>query len=315
MALWKDGVATYKIDEKTRIKFYDPYDYMSSMVMNVTYDDSIGWSTANSVTITHEFSKTFSTDTCETVETSSEVEKAVGQDKTVEVGQTVGESLSVEIHKDFSIGAEIGSETGVETSVETTAGVTAVTEVEEFGITVGAEVSAGVTTGVSTSMSSNISASETYTEGTSSGVNNEYSDSVTEGWTTVADRITSSTGSSSSTTKGWSNTETTSISRTFEAAYFNSEGAPLLWTIAYYEVKMPMKAELQYKIGGKWVTVDTDHVLLTTLSGSCRAWQENTNVYYENWANGEPVTDADFWSNFFTEEELKSAYQNKLYPD
>ena len=77
---------------------------------------------------------------------------------------------------------------------------------------------------------------------------------------------------------------------------------------------MPMKCCLQTKYSGEWVTVATVFCLLTTVQGTCRAWMQNGQVYYEDWGNGEPVVATDFWSQFMTKDQLVQAYQNKLYP-
>lgn len=334
------AVASYKLDEKERIVFYDPLDYANAMVMDITYDETIGWSTANSVSISHEFSKTLSSETSSSTESSSQTEKAKGPDITGEISSSSGKTVSKSTHESYSISAEVSASTSVETSLETSLETNAVTtagvSVEEtlsvgldgtgasIGSTQSAETSVGVTTGVSTGVSTNISASVGTTTGTESGVensiDNEYSESATLGWSTVSDRITTSSGSSSSTSKGWSNTESTSIARTFEALYFTDDGTPYNWTIAYYEVKMPMMAKLQYKIGGKWVTVDTGFVLLTTIKGSCRAWMIDSVVHYEHWATSQPVVDTEFWDGFMSVEALVDAYNrdginDKMYPD
>lgn len=334
------AVASYKLDEKERIVFYDPLDYTNAMIMDLTYDETIGWSTANSVSISHEFSKTLSSETSSSTESSSSTEKAKGPDITGEISSSSSKSVSKSTHESYSISAEVSASTSVETSLETSLETNAVTtagvSVEEtlsvgidgtgasIGSTQSAETSIGVTTGVSTGVSTNVSASVGTTTGTESGyeigIDDEFSESATLGWSTVSDRITSSSGSSTSTSKGWSNTESTSIARTFEALYFTDSGVPYSWTIAYYEVKMPMMAKLQYKIGGKWVTVDTGFVLLTTIKGSCRAWIVNGVVHFEHWATSQPVVDTDFWDGFMSKEALIDAYNrdginDKMFPN
>ncbi len=352
------AVSSIRISNDERIIFYDPIDYSNSMVMDITYDDTIGWSTANSVTITHEFSTTLSHDTSYSTETSTDLEQAMGQDITGEISSSSSTSASQTTHQEYSTSAELSASKTIQNSktesiegtVEVSAMTTASTSVEAtFEATVGTDIpippsTAEATTGGGTSVGTEISAGTSIgaTTGTSTGVSTEDSSSVTttaseavsiensindetassetKGWSLVADRITTSKGSSSSTTTGWSNTETLSIARTFEALYFTDNGTPYTWTIAYYEVKMPMKAALQYKIGGKWVTIDTGFVLLTTIQGSCRAWNVNGTIHYEHWGTSEPVVASDFWSGFFTEQGLMDAYNrdglnDKLYPD
>lgn len=284
------AVASYRIDDDTRLLYYDPYDYLSSMVMDVRYEDEIGWSTANSVTITHEFSTTMSTEKGSSIEYSSSKEEAEGKDVTYSKVKNSGTTVTEYAHTEHSDGFDRG-----------------------LGLEVGTgEVLKWV---VDIQGSGSLTWSDTTTTFSGTDTVTDNTESETDGWTEVAARITKTTGSASSTSNGWSTTETKSISRTFEAAYFNSENAPLLWTIVHFEAKMPMKMALQRKINGEWQTVDTAYVLLTTISGSCRAWQENGNIYYEHWATGEPIVDDDFWTGYFTDDNLASAYQNKMYPD
>lgn len=354
------AVSSIRISNDERIIFYDPIDYSNSMIMDVTYDENVGWSTANSVTITHEFSTTLSHDTSYSTETSTDIEHVDGMDITGEISSSASIGASKSTHEEYSTSAELTAsksvqnslETSVGTSLETSAVTTASTSVEATfeatvtadvplppgvggletttggGTTVGTEISAGtsigattgISTGVSTEESSSVTTSISEAKSIENTINAETATSETMGWSLVADRITTSRGSSASTTTGWSNTETLSIARTFEALYFTDSGTPYNWTIAYYEVKMPMKAALQYKIGGKWVTIDTGFVLLTTIQGSCRAWNVNGVIHFEHWGTSEPVVDTDFWSGFFTEASLIEAYNrdglnDKLYPD
>ena len=97
--------------------------------------------------------------------------------------------------------------------------------------------------------------------------------------------------------------------------YFNSDGVPLQWKIIKYTVMMPMMYQVEFLIDDEWVINDYNYCLLTTIQGTCRAWLENNTAYYEHWGTGEKVTWDEFWSQFFTKEELVQAYQNRLYPD
>lgn len=286
----ENAVASYRLDDNSRLVYYDPYDYLTSMVMDVEYDNDIGWSTANSVTVSHTFSTTMSAEQSSSTQKSTSTQKADGKDVTHSEVKNSGTSTTEYNHS---------QKTGENQ--------------ESVGLSIGNSDLSKWVVSIEGSFSYTRSDSTTTYSGKDEVTSN--SSSETDGWTEVADRITKTTGSSTSTSNGWSQSESTSITRTFEAAYFNSDGSPLLWTVAHYEVKMPMKVVLQYKVNDRWVTVDTAFCLLTTLSGSCRAWQENGNTYFEHWATGEPVADSDFWSSFFTKDELLTAYQNKLYPD
>ncbi len=309
------AISSYRLDSNSRIIFYDPFDYLSSMIMDVQYDPNVGWSTANSITFTHEFSKSFSTDSSSSTSTDSSLEHAEGPDMEYSKTDSASLSTSKSVHETFSISAEASATVGTEASSQTTAGITMEEAIEEFGVKIGSTQSVSETIGISATASATVSESVYDETGWEESINSDISASETSGWSTVADRITMSTGSSTTTSTGWSSTESTSISRTFEAAYFNADGAPLTWTVASYTVKMPMKAVMQQKIGGKWVTIDTDYVLLTTISGTCRAWIENGTIMYEHWGTGEPVADADFWSGYFTGDNLAAAYKTKLYPN
>ena len=60
--------------------------------------------------------------------------------------------------------------------------------------------------------------------------------------------------------------------------------------------------------------MSTIYCLLTTIQGTCRAWIQNGQTYYEDWGNGEPVVETEFWSKFMTVDSLMAAYNDKLYP-
>jgi hypothetical protein len=131
----------------------------------------------------------------------------------------------------------------------------------------------------------------------------------------LSDRITKAVGSARSTSVSWSESESTTVTKTYVATHFAADGVtPLPWAIVHYEVQMPMKCCMQYKYEGEWVTVATTYCMLTTIKGTCRTWMENGQAYYEDWGSGEPVVATDFWSQFMTKDQLMTAYQNKLYP-
>ena len=139
--------------------------------------------------------------------------------------------------------------------------------------------------------------------------------STTDGWTELSARVTKTLGSSRSTSNSWSEEESTTVTKTYAATHFASDGVtPLPWAIVHYEVQMPMKCVLQVKSSGEWVSVSEIYCMLTTVKGTCRAWMQNGQVYYEDWGSGEPVVATDFWAQFLTKEQLMNAYTNKLYP-
>lgn len=139
--------------------------------------------------------------------------------------------------------------------------------------------------------------------------------SKTTGWTELSARVTKTLGSSISTSTSWSESESTTVTKPTRATHFAADGVtPLPWAIVHYTVQMPMKCCLQVKYSGEWITVSTVYTLLTTVKGTCRAWMQNGQVYYEDWGSGEPVVATDFWAQFMTKEQLVASYQDKLYP-
>lgn len=221
------------------------------------------------------------------------------------------------------IGSEAGGEAGFEGPVPTGNATFNAFASEE--ITVGSDIGASTTT-------SNTSNSEWYTDRETNTT--EYSDgykttteytgsdtveynttSTTDGWTELSARVTKTLGSSKSTSSSWSEEESTTVTKTYAATHFASDGVtPLPWAIVHYEVQMPMKVCMQAKYSGEWVTISTTYCMLTTVKGTCRAWMQNGQVYYEDWGSGEPVVATDFWSQFMTKEQIMKVYQNKLYP-
>jgi hypothetical protein len=132
---------------------------------------------------------------------------------------------------------------------------------------------------------------------------------------TVSDRITATTGTATSVSNQVSTSDSKSVTRTFNAAYFNSSGAPLQWRISQYTVYMPLYYEEMYYINGEWVMVDNGYCKLATIQGTCRSWLEDGQAYYEHWGTGEKVLQNDFWQGFFSTDELVAAYEQRLYPN
>jgi hypothetical protein len=105
------------------------------------------------------------------------------------------------------------------------------------------------------------------------------------------------------------------VTTIYLAQYFNEDGSPLSWKIVQYAVFMPLRYDLQTKVGNEWLTVYSGYSLLTPVQGTCRAYMKNNVAYIEDWGTGLPVTWDDFWNGFFTTTTLKNAYENKLYPE
>jgi hypothetical protein len=314
-----EPVGTYKLSDNSRIAFYDPYDYSNSLVMEI--DDTItDWSSANSLTSAYETSNTLSFGLESSSQTNSSVEVALGSDISGSTSTSQSTSTSAS-HTDTYNKSKSKTE---ETSEEFQWGLH-----ETVGLDVTFGTGALVPVKGETTIKGEIGSEQNWTNGSSDSTTESedegYSNSSTEeqqtstettnAWSKVADRVSSATGSGSASSQGWSTNDSHSISKTYNAQYFNFNGSPLQWKIIKYTVVMPMEYKIQYLIDGEWITSESGHCLLTTIQGTCRTWLENNTPYYEHWGTGEPVVWNDFWSRFFTKESLIEAYKNKLYPD
>ena len=310
-------VASCRLDDERRLIFYDPYDYTNSMVMEVVGQES-DWSSASSIEVSYTRGSSMEMLKGESADVSTSVDVQQGVDVSYGYAEDVSVSTSESWSSTFETSLDVETQTAVSSSVSN--GSHQDVEGSIGGKIAGIGVEAKYSNGASHEETSGIEVS------TGSSVHTGYSDSkggsidfsttssVNAGWSVLANRVTSSTGSNVSTSTSWSTEESTTVTRTFDAAYFNESGSPLQWKIVQYEVQMPMKFDLQCLINGEWVTTDSDYCVLTTLQGTCRAWMQNTQAYIEHWGTGEPVTWDAFWSSFFTKESLLAAYQNKLYP-
>jgi hypothetical protein len=290
------AVSSFRVDDERRLLFYDPYDYASSMIMKITEDEST-WSSANSITISYTSGKTISETCSESVNTNLSIQIQAGIDQNYSHSEGSSSSATKSWSRQEGDSSTMG--TSLKNATKISLGKPA------LGI------------GVDNTTEFGYSDSETHSSSTSVGGQNVegITSSTTSGWSVVADRVTSSMGSSFSTNRSWSTSESKTVSRTFNAGYFNANGAPLQWKIVHYVVYMPVKYALQCKIDGEWVTTDESYCILTTIEGACRAYMKNTQAYIEHWGTGEPVIWGDFWNGFFSESELIAAYQGKLYPD
>lgn len=351
------AVASYRVDDDTRILFYDPYTYSNAMVMDVNFDanttnfdtmSSYSASSTKSKTITacaeSTYTNTSSTQTSGLDVTGSNV-KSNSNSKTTynhyvdnETTGTV-EEKSYYTYKDRqydttsdTIGKAISSSSSFSSNLETTIGMDGIPSLE---ITMGVATENGSSHETSSSVTTNHNIewyvdeqtnetkyspdykTTTKYNGTDDVENN--TNSTTEGWTQLSARVTKTLGSSSSTSNSFSETESTTVTKTYAATHFASDGVtPLPWAIVHYRVQMPMKCCYQVKYSGEWITVSTIYSLMTTVQGTCRAWMQNGQTYYEDWGNGEPVVEEEFWSNFLTVDRLIEMYtdpeKDKLYP-
>ena len=329
------AVSSYRLDDDTRLIFYDPYTYSNAMIMDVEFDPTTtSFDTMSSYSIANTTSKTLEACVSST-NTSSVATQTSGRDITGSNVENKGSSKTTYHHSiDNKTSGTVTNENkyeykkeDYETSnymwnlKEESASAIGGTDVFKETITIGStqnwttnKNSAWLTDKVTneTKYSPDYKTSTDYTG--YDDIENESS-SKTEGWTQLSARITKTTGSSNSTSNSWSETESTTITKTYAATHFASDGVtPLPWAIVHYRVQMPMKCNLQIKYSGEWITLSTVYCLLTTVQGTCRAWMQNGQTYYEDWGNGEPVVETEFWSKFVTRENLIAAYNDKLYP-
>lgn len=331
------AVASYRLDDEYRLLFYDPYTYTNSMVMDVRFDaTTTEFDTMSSYTISKTTSKTISA-CVESTETSTNATQTSGRDVTHTEVANGGETKTIYNHsvddktsgtvkehtdyeyivKDYtthswSIGSVLNSETELDLSLDG-----GLKETVVIGASTGDSWSdnrewlTDKTTNT-TEYSDDYKTSTVYTGSDTVEYNTT---STTDGWTELSARVTKTLGSSRSTSSSWSEEESVTVTKTYAATHFASDGVtPLPWAIVHYEVQMPMKCCLQVKYSGEWVTISTIYCMLTTVKGTCRAWMQNGQVYYEDWGSGEPVVATDFWAQFLTKEQLMNAYTNKLYP-
>lgn len=340
------AVSSYRLDDDSRILFYDPYTYTNSMVMDVQSDaTTTEFDTMSEYSIASTKTKTISacaestyTDTS-SVQTSGKDEygnkvKNGGYTHTKynydEIHSTEGTVLeNTEYHyseREYDTTSttlaehiQVASKTGFTAETGITLGTLATTE----------EITIGSTTDISKTTNHNVqwyqdgvTHTTDYTNGYKTVTTHNYEQDIednttseTEGWERLSARVTKTIGSTNSTSSSWSESESTTVTKKYAATHFASDGVtPLPWAIVHYSVQMPMKCSYQVKYSGEWVTVSTVYCLLTTVQGTCRAWMQNGQVYYEDWGNGEPVVATDFWSQFMTKDQLMKAYTDKLYP-
>ena len=311
-------VAYYYLNDSTRISFYDPYDYSEALIMEV--DDTLtDWSSNNSMTVSYSTGNTI-TDTSEkstnvvstvnygyadttttttgpnTVETSvknkTETYNTVTENKTVIDDNTNTHTVSGEAGLEIKI-VNIGggySNTWKTGTVENKTTVTGDISGEYGGTRTGYTVSDNKTT-VSTGSQ------------TTTVVN------------TIADRTSRATGYTTNSEISLSTNNSTTVTKTYDAGYFNDKGTPLQWKIIKYTVKMPMFYQVEYLVDGEWIYGDSNYCTINTIQGTCRAYMSNNVAYYEHWGTGEPVVWEKFWGQFFTESSLIASYKNRLYPE
>ena len=342
-----EPVAHFYLSDTARYTFYDPYDYASSLIMEV--DDSItDWSSMNTLQVSYTTGDSITTTEGKSTQTSTSTLRGYTDTTTNSYGEstvtTTTDNKTYEYNTsktktEGSNESEGGSESesgswnnsttlGGETTTKLV--IPAIGE-EAIKASLSDTFSFGGGDSESKNWSSGTSKSTTTVEGTgkeddqgnkSTGYSHSFdSETVTTSahtdtiTNTIADRITDATGYTSNSSITLATENSTTITKTYDAAYFNASGAPLQWKVVKYTVQMPMKIQVEYLVDDEWVFGGYSYCLLNTVQGTCRAWLQNNVAYYEHWGTGEPVTWNEFWSQFFTKENLVAAYQNKLYPD
>jgi hypothetical protein len=335
-------VGHFDVSTTQRVLYYDPYDYNSALVMRVK-NDVTDWSTANEVSFTYETVQTHVMRTG----TTNETQTVVGYDETSGGGSTFTTSASHDTTLGWveEINVQNGYTDGIQTGRFSESGYDwGLSESASISNTTGSEVTAGV----SDILVATVTASSSITIGAEIGSNQQWhsneqtsllaehiesgslsilaGESGSDTWNdligntdesswSIAKRFEKATGSSSTNDNEWSTTNSMSVTTTYLAQYFNEDGSPLSWKIVQYAVFMPLRYELQTKVGTEWLTVYTGYSLITPIQGTCRAYMRNNVAYIEDYGTGLPVTWDDFWSGFYSTESLKAAYESKLYPD
>ena len=315
-------VAYYYIDDATRISFYDPYDYADALVMEV--DDTItDWSSNNSMQVSYTTGNSLTDTQGKSTETVSTVNYGYDDTTTTTTGPSTVTTSVTSKTEEYNTSKTVTKDTTENETKSSSWQVEGGLEIKV--VNVGGNYSSETST-------SKIVAGDVTTEvkgdkdGEDGGTRTGYtvsSDTTKVDTTaqttivtnTIADRTTKATGYTTNSTVSLSTNNSTTITKTYDAGYFNDRGSPLQWKIIKYTVKMPMYYQIENLVDGEWIYGENNYCTINTIQGTCRAWLENNVAYYEHWGTGQPVTWDEFWGQFFTEESLIAAYKNKLYPD
>ena len=258
------AVSSYRVNDDTRILFYDPYTYTNSLVMDVQFDaTTTEFDTMSSYTISHTRSKTI--DACvSSTATDTESLQTSGKDKTGSTVTTTGDTTTKYNHsienktqgtktdtttikyKEYRYKTTTESDTvsggaGTKNMMGTlmnvmTGAMTGGIAGAVIGGLSGLEVSADSShTDQTTDNAAIVKDSETnetiYSNDYKTSTDYVGSDTVeynttatTEGWSELSARVTKSIGSSVSTSNSWSESESTTVTKTYAATHFASDG-------------------------------------------------------------------------------------------
>ena len=315
-----EPVGYYFLNDTTRLSFYDPYDYASSLIMEL--DDSLtDWSSNNTLQISYTTGNSLSDANGTSSSTTATVQVQSGQD----VSETKTDASKVVTTVEGNIDTYNWTKKG-----KTTTTTDSKTDDDTWTVSETLKIGNDVFVSGEVTNTNNFGYVKTHTDTTTEQEKDDYTHGYTDNNTTttaksdgahsivtstIADRITRATGSTVNNSITMSTNNSTTVTKTYNAGYFNASGSPLQWKIVKYTVMMPMKYQVEYYVDGEWIFGDYNYCLLKTVQGTCRAWLQNNVAYYEHWGTGEAVTWNEFWSSFFTRESLIQAYKNKLYPD
>ena len=234
-----DPVGYYYLNDSTRLSFFDPYDYASSLIMEV--DDSLtDWSSNNSLQISYTTGNSITDTTGKTSNTTSTVQTVEGQDTSTTTGgnstvtttvegriNTYNESKTKE-HTDTVNGFDWGLNETVKAETTNETGIAIAKLKIGFGLDIG---STQHWTNSTTTHDEVNTENKGWTENntTTTAKTERTSDTVVT--STIADRLSKAVGSSTSSNVSMSSSNSTTITKSYNAGYFNAGGAPLQWKI------------------------------------------------------------------------------------
>lgn len=322
-----EPVGYYYLNDYARLAFYDPYDYADSLIMNVE-DNLTEWSSNNTLQISYTTGNSITDTSGKSSSATSSVQRAEGQDRSESSSEQSVVTTTVEGNI-YTYNYGKNGETTTSQQRLTKEQLWDAMSFNEGTVKVGVSL-----TDLGMDATFKWTGDTVSSQGTVGSYDGEKWNTRSKGYTendtttttvtdagkttvisTIANRLTNTFGTTDSSSIGLSTNNSTTVTKTYNAGYFNANGSPLQWKVIKYTVVMPMKYQVEYLTDGEWILGDYSYCMLNTIQGTCRAWMQNNVAYYEHWGTGEAVTWNEFWSRFFTQESLIQAYKNKLYPD
>ena len=264
------AVASYRVDDDTRILFYDPYTYSNAMVMNVDFDaNTTQFDTMSSYSVSSTSSKTI-TACAESTYTNSSGTQTSGIDRSGSNVSTSGSSKTTYNHYiDNETSGTVEEKTHykyLDRHFDTTSETVGSSFVTAAGLTTSLETSVGTDTSVKVGAGTSLSESDETSSSTTTNHNIEWyvdeqtnetkyspdyktttkyngtddvennATSSTEGWSQLSARVTKTLGSSSSTSNSWSETESTTITKNMPPMPSNSTFSTPIFSISEVEL-------------------------------------------------------------------------------